>query len=136
MKLYFYCKSFNGREVAFCSSDVEYQGGERPICSLLTDDGGLDSSHAINWLNEGVRRVRSVIDSENKSAEWWRECWAAEIDKAEVKIFSIYDEDYFEILQTDTFEQVLRHWLEFIQKGFLEGEVVSFEIKSANSDLN
>lgn len=38
-----------------------------------------------------------------------------ELTKEEVKIYSLYDENYFEVLSINSFELALSTWLNFIQ---------------------
>lgn len=39
----------------------------------------------------------------------------AELTNGQVKIYSLYDENYFELLNIDSFEMALLAWLNFIQ---------------------
>lgn len=69
----------------------------------------------VPWLDEGVERIRSVKDSKINFSDWSRDAWGAELTKDQVKIYSLYDEDYFELLNVDSFERALLAWLNFIQ---------------------
>ncbi|ELP97597.1 hypothetical protein A979_19185 [Pseudomonas syringae BRIP34876] len=67
------------------------------------------------WLDEGVERIRSVKGSKIKFSDWSRDAWGAELTKGQVRIYSLYDENYFELINIDSFEGALLAWLNFIQ---------------------
>lgn len=39
----------------------------------------------------------------------------AELTKGQVRIYSLYDENYFELINIDSFERALLAWLNFVQ---------------------
>jgi len=62
-----------------------------------------------------VAQVRSVKELKTGLAQWDRETWGAELSKSQVKIYSLYDEEYFEIITLDSFEKALLAWKAFVQ---------------------
>lgn len=59
--------------------------------------------------------VWSSKESKVDFADWSRDTWGAELTKKYVKIYSLHDENYFELLNIDSFEMALLAWLNFIQ---------------------
>ncbi|WP_245220769.1 hypothetical protein [Pseudomonas batumici] len=98
-----------------CRSNVINREGVSPLACLLTDDGGLSLPDTLAWLDEGVDQVRSVKELKTGLAQWDRESWGAELSKSQVKIHSLYDEEYFEIITLDSFERALLAWKAFVQ---------------------
>ena len=98
-----------------CTSNVVNEDGVSPLACLLTDDGGQRFLDTVSWLNEGIERIRSVKNSGIIFADWSRDAWGAELSKGQAKIYSLYDEGYFEKLNLDSFETVLLAWKNFIQ---------------------
>ena len=98
-----------------CTSNVVNEDGVSPLACLLTDDGGQRLLDTVSWLNEGIERIRSVKNSGISFADWSRDAWGAELSKGQAKIYSLYDEGYFEKLNLDSFETVLLAWKNFIQ---------------------
>lgn len=115
MKLLFSWERSAGSLSPSCSSSTVNKDGVSPLACLLTDDGGQTSLEAVSWLNEGVNRIRLVKESKIDFSDWSRDAWGAELSKDEVKIYSLYDENYFELLNIDSFEAALLAWLNFIQ---------------------
>ena len=115
MKLHFSWLSSEGDVTPNCSAEVVKADGVSPLCCLLTDDGGQGFLNTISWLDEGVARIKSVRVSGVEAADWSRDAWGAELTKGKAKIYSLHDEDYFELLDIDSFENALSAWKDFIQ---------------------
>ncbi|MBN2991035.1 DUF5376 family protein [Pseudomonas cedrina subsp. fulgida] len=99
-----------------CSSNVFNRDGISPLACLLTDDGGQLCLDTVPWLNEGLDRIRAVKEAKVDFMDWSRDAWGAELTKENVKIYSLYDENYVEIITIDSFEIALSTWLNFIKK--------------------
>lgn len=115
MKLYFSWLQSEGDLSPSCSSEVVNADGVSPLCCLLTDDGGQRFLDTISWLNEGIDRIKLVKVSGSGGVDWSRDAWGAELTKGQAKIYSLHDEDYFELLDIDSFEIALVAWKDFIQ---------------------
>jgi hypothetical protein len=115
MKLYFSWLQSEGSLSPYCSSEVVRMDGVSPLCCILTDDGGKRYLDTISWLNSGIDRINSVKFFESETADWSRDAWGAELTKNKAKIYSLHDEDYFELLDIDSFEIALLAWKDFIQ---------------------
>lgn len=115
MKLYFSWEESAGALSPSCSSSVVNKDGVSPLACLLTDDGGQVFLDAVSWLNECVGRIRKIKKSEIDFLDWSRDAWGAELTKGQVKVYSLHDENYFELLSIDSFEIALLAWLSFIQ---------------------
>ena len=115
MKLHFSWLQSEGVISPNCKAEVVKSDGVSPLCCLLTDDGGQRVVDTVSWLNEGINRIRSVRNSGIEVADWSRDAWGAELTKVQAKIYSLHDEDYFEVLAIDLFEKILLEWTDFIQ---------------------
>jgi len=115
MKLSFSWCGSNGDFSPSCVSNLVNKDGVSPLACLLTDDGGLGLSDTLEWLDEGVGQARSVKELKTDFAQWDRESWGAELTNSQVKIYSLYDEEYFEIIAIDSFEKALLAWKVFVQ---------------------
>ena len=116
MKLVFGWEVADGQPSPTCSSDVVNKDGVSTLCCLLTDDGGQTFLDTVLWLNEGLDRIRSVRDSGRSYVDWSRDAWGAELTKEQAKVYSLHDEDYFEMIDIESFETVLSEWCGFIQR--------------------
>jgi hypothetical protein len=93
-------------------------GGEdaiSPLACLLTDDGGRHYLTAVPWLNEGLHGVNLVLCKTVKLFDWSRDAWGAELTEVNAKIYSLYNDNYFELIEINSFQHALSSWLEFIQ---------------------
>ncbi|MDQ1835617.1 hypothetical protein [Massilia scottii] len=115
MKVDFSWKRISGCSSPSCSSDSLNRDGVSPICCLLMDDGGQGHLSSIPWIDEGVRRIASVKDSTLEHVNWSREAWGAELWKDKSKIYSLYDESVFEMIDTHELMLLLLAWKEFVQ---------------------
>jgi hypothetical protein len=91
------------------------QDGVSLLDCILMDSGGLPYSETIPWLNEGIKRIKSVATGELESSDWSRETWGVEFRNNKAKIYSLHDENYFQILSLDGFSKVLQEWTAFLQ---------------------
>lgn len=98
-----------------CSSDVINKNGISPLACLLADDGGQKFLDTVPWLDEGVNRLNLVKNASVDFADWSREAWGVELTREQAKIYSLYDDDCFEVLELDSFEMALLAWRNFIQ---------------------
>jgi hypothetical protein len=96
-------------------SDLLNQDGVSPLDCLLMDSGGLPYLDTIPWLDEGIKRIKSVATGEVESSDWSREAWGVDIRNSTAKVYSLYDEKCFQILSLDGFSTVLQEWTTFVQ---------------------
>ncbi|WP_080466313.1 hypothetical protein [Pseudomonas syringae] len=115
MKLHFSWDESGGALSSSVSSSIVNKDGVSPLACLLTDDGGQLFLDTVPWLDEGVVRIRSVKSSKINFSDWSRDAWGAELTKGQVRIYSLYDENYFELINIDSFERALLEWLNFVQ---------------------
>lgn len=111
-----------------CSSNVFNRNGVSPLACLLTDDGGQLCLDTVPWLNEGFDKIRAVKEAKVDFVDWSRDAWGAELTKESVKIYSLYDESYFELITIDSFEMALSTWLDFIKQKPAVGVVQEVEV--------
>ena len=76
---------------------------------VLTDDGGINS---IGWLEKGVEIFKEVENSCN-STIWDRDAWGSEYTDGRVKLYSLYDDEYYVYLSLDSFRDILNAWVDF-----------------------
>lgn len=111
-----------------CSSDVFEKHGISPLACLLTDHGGQRFLDTVSWLDEGVARINIIKHSNIDSVDWSRDAWGAELSNGQAKVYSLYDDDCFEIINLDAFEMALLAWRGFIQSTPVVGIVKVLEI--------
>ena len=128
MKLHFSWEDSAGALSPSCNSSIVNKDGVSPLACLLTDDGGQIFLDTVSWLDEGVDRIRSVKESKIDFADWSRDAWGAELTKEGVRVYSLYDENYFEVLSIDSFELALLAWSSFIQQKPEKGVIQEIEI--------
>nr|WP_256261395.1 hypothetical protein [Pseudomonas gingeri] len=105
-----------------CNSSFVNEGDVGPLACLLTDDGGQRSLDTVPWLGVGAGRIKAVKGGEIDFVGWSRDAWGAELTRNQVKVYSLYDESYFEVMDINSFEVALLAWIDFIQmKPELEG---------------
>ncbi|QDT99301.1 hypothetical protein [Gimesia aquarii] len=91
------------------------QDGVSLLDCVITDSGGLCNLETIPWPDEGIKKIKSVATGELESSDWHRETWGVEFRKNKAKIYSLHDEEYFQILSIDGFLRVLQEWKAFLQ---------------------
>lgn len=90
-------------------------GCKDALTCLLMDDGGIGHERSLPWIDEGLARIVAAKNQQVTSFDWNREAWGAEIANGNVKVFSLYDETYFDSMSLDAFERVLKEWKNFTQ---------------------
>jgi hypothetical protein len=128
MKLYLFCEESTDGLSPNCSSDIVNKDGVSPLACLLTDDGGQRFLDSLGWLDEGVDRINLVKNSSVDFADWSRDVRGVELTKEQAKIYPLYDEDYFEVLELDSFSMALLAWRKFIQMNPEVGIIQTIEI--------
>lgn len=63
------------------SSSFLNQDGVSLLDCVLMDSGGLCYLETIPWLDEGIKRIKSVATGELESSDWNRETWGVEFRK-------------------------------------------------------
>jgi len=115
MKLFFSWGESAGAIFPTCCSNVVNKDGVSPLACLLTDDGGQGFLDTLSWLDEGMARMDLVKKSKVDFSDWSRDAWGAELTKKHVKVYSLHDEEYFELLSVESFESALSAWSNFIR---------------------
>ena len=128
MKNYFSWGNAMGNMIPSYHTDVVNKDGISLLACILMDDGGLPYLETLPWLNEGIDKIASIKKKEIDFYDWSRETWGAELTLGEVKIYSLHDEDYFQLLSLDEFEKALVAWKNFIQSTPEVGLKVNIEI--------
>lgn len=116
MKLKFsWVRRLGNRIIPFCESSVVRQDGVSPLACLLMDDGGQRYLDTLPWIDDGIAMINSAIKDEAVVEIWGREAWEAEISSSGVKVYSLHDEEYSEMLTISMFLHALLAWREFLQ---------------------
>lgn len=98
-----------------CSSITDNNDDKSILSSLLMDDGGLSYDDTIPWVEEGIKRINSVLTIECASFDWDRERWRAEFTIENAQIYSLLDDSYFQILTTQQLKNALVEWKLFLE---------------------
>ncbi|UBY95736.1 DUF5376 domain-containing protein [Pseudomonas cannabina] len=128
MRLHFSWEESVGALSPVCSSNVVNRDVVSPLACLLTDDGGQLCLDAVPWLTEGLDRIRAAKEAKVNFVDWSRDAWGAELTKENAKIYSLYDENYFELITIDSFEMTLATWLDFIKQKPAAGVIQEVEV--------
>lgn len=115
MKLIFSWQKSFGLLSPTCSSNIINSDGISPLACLLVDSAGLPLSDAVAWLHEGAKRVELIKTSQIELINWSCSAWGTELTRERAKIYSLYDESYFELLNTNSFEVVILAWIAFVK---------------------
>ncbi|QXI29955.1 hypothetical protein [Pseudomonas vanderleydeniana] len=117
MKIDFFWGEYFGRMAPHCSSDVCNEAGIDLLACLLMDDGGIPYFETVPWLDHGLSLIQQIRNGGSKQGDWARDCWGAILSVERVRIYSLYDENYFVDMSLDDFEQALLGWKGFIVSG-------------------
>ncbi len=128
MKIYFSWENVNGCLTPDCHSSVVNKDGVSLLACILMDDGGQPYLQTIPWLDDGLNRIVSIKNKEINFFDWSRETWGAELTHNEVKIYSLHDDNYFQLLKLEVFEQALIAWRGFLQSNPEAGVKTEIEI--------
>ena len=128
MKLTFLWEKLNDVFYPVCTSKNVDKDGVNIICCLLMDDGGIPYIQSLPWLREGIVGVDSVLNREVASSSWNRESWGALITIEQVKIYSLFDEAYFENFTIKQFKCALCAWKIFLESQPDLGEQKNIEL--------
>jgi hypothetical protein len=109
-------------------SDLFNQDGLSLLDCVLMDSGGLSYSKTIPWLDEGIKRIKSVATGESEFSDWSRETWGVEVRDNKAKIYSLHDAKCFQILSLDVFMKVLQEWAAFLQSKQHDWETKTLDI--------
>lgn len=115
MKMIFYWFNEWGSLAPQADSDVKNEDGISLISCLLMDDGGLPYDSVLAFIREGVLRANKVLNGEIDSCRWDREVWGALLSHDNVIVSSFLNEGYEQILNTQSFRQILIAWEHFFQ---------------------
>jgi hypothetical protein len=115
MKLKFGWREISDNPRPTSKSDRVNKDGVSLLSNLLMDHGGGDYIHSLPWIEKGLRLVETVKRGEAESLEWVRDAWAVLLRQDGATIYSLYDENYTEVIDLDVFESALRAWMEFIR---------------------
>lgn len=111
------------------SSNLLNQDGINLLDCVLMDSGGLPYLETIPWLDEGIRRIKSVATGELESSDWSLETWGVKFRSNTAKIYSLHDEQYFQILRLDEFSKVLQEWSAFLQSKPDDGKTETLSVR-------
>jgi hypothetical protein len=85
------------------------------LCNLLVDDGGNPNFSYIDWALIGLAKIESIKEGAVTSEDWSSNSWDALLNKDDVKIMFLYDENFYDIMSIETVEKIIREWVNFIQ---------------------
>lgn len=114
MKLIFSWKNDGVELASVCTVAREVDDEISPISCLLMDDGGLNLTHSLEWIDKGLEILSFVMSGALDLGNWDREYWGAEICHTHTKIYSLRDEECAESVQTEEFNHVLGAWRKFL----------------------
>ena len=115
MKINFSWKRDIGSIYPVCVSVTEHNDSKGILPSLLMDDGGLPYNDTVAWVDEGIKRINSVLIGECAALHWDRERWGVEFTIESATIYSLLDDRYFQNLTTQQLKNALFEWGLFLK---------------------
>lgn len=115
MNITFSWKCDSDRCAPVSKSDLLNKDGLSLLDCVLMDDGGLTERETLHWLTEGIERIKRVQSGELQASDWCRETWGVQFSTSNAKIYSLYDEEYYQIIPLESFFKVLQEWCAFHQ---------------------
>ncbi|MCX2803308.1 hypothetical protein OQJ68_16100 [Microbulbifer thermotolerans] len=115
MKIMFSWKISEEFVFPYCTSDNLNKDDISILSCLLMDDGGIPYIQSIPWIQKGIEKIDPVVNGKAKSASWDREAWGALITINGAKIYSLFEEDYFEEITLEQLRIALISWMNFIK---------------------
>jgi hypothetical protein len=128
MKLTFSWENTAGRITPYCCSQVVNKDGVSLLACLLMDDGGTGYLNSVPWIDEGIAMTDAVMKGAVVAGDWDRETWGATLKPDEVKIYSLYQEDYTETVALPIFRRALLAWRDFILSAPDASTIIEVEI--------
>lgn len=98
-----------------CTTDTTCESRGSPASHLLMDNGGLRLVTTLAWIDEGIKRIVAVNSLELEQTDWSREAWGATLTPGRAHIYSLHDENNFEVMSSQALMSALVAWKEFIQ---------------------
>lgn len=80
---------------------------------ILMDDGGGSFENTILWLEYGLKIFENIKSNHNDAVFWDRDSWGSTCINSEVKLYSLYDDEYSVNLTLSCFKEILKAWLDF-----------------------
>lgn len=117
MNLTFSWKTHEGTASPQCESDTTAVQGVSPLSCLLSDDGGQRYQSTLPWLDVGLRSVVQSRQNPKETLNWSRDAWAADLHADTVRIYSLFDDAFSELMSLDSFERALVAWRDFLADG-------------------
>ena len=105
-----------GRKEPYLKTSIKNNNGLDLLTCLLSDDGGLGYKQLAEDVDKGIYEVNLIKEGKSKTFDWALHSWGAVLGPKEVKIYSLYDEDYFFIMEFNDFEKVLKGWRKFMSE--------------------
>ena len=117
MNVEFFWIEDHSRKEPYLKTNIKNDKGFDLLAFLLSDDGGMGYKLSIEDIDDGLRGVNLIKEGALKKFDWARHSWGAVLEIKEVKVYSLYDEDYFIIMSFNDFEKILKEWRKFILDG-------------------
>jgi len=94
--------------------DTEKESDES-LANYLTDDGGNFYFYSVSWAEEGLRKLSLLEKNEIERFQYVRDAWGADFSSENVKIYSLYDDDFSMMIPLKLMKLILLRWREFLQ---------------------
>lgn len=105
MILNFFWHSVDTTVKAMCTVRDVDEKTTNCIVGLLTDDGCLSKEENLLWLNKGVRAYKDIVTLDKQDIYWDRDAWVSYYLDEKVKIYSLYDDNYYRYLDLNVFNK-------------------------------
>ena len=112
-----------------CQVSEIYKDGFNLIDCVLIDDGGIGYDIFIPWLKEAGSKISLIRTKHIKSHDWSCEAWGVKLTKTEAIVYSLHEEEYFQVFSLTTFEEILLKWINFIEGEADLTKILTFKVK-------
>lgn len=134
MKLKFYWYSDSEKLEPSCEIYDTHEKLINCLGGVLTDDGALSGQEKISWLLEGVAKFESIMLGSVVPLFWDRDSWGSEyIGDRKVRLYSMYDDNYFFDFPLEIFIRILKDWVDFNKSEPSFNTILNFEYSLDNS---
>lgn len=114
MKVEFFWIEEHSKKEPYLKTNIKNDEGVDLLAIVLSDDGGLGYKQSVEDIDTGIHGVNLIKEGESEHFDWARHSWGVVLGIKEAKIYSLYDENYFVIMDFNDFEKVLKEWRKFI----------------------
>lgn len=117
MKIEFFWTTNSPVKQPYPKTNIKNHEGVDLLACFLMDDGGCGCEDAVEDIDDGLYELGLFMSGKEKDFDWARHSWGAKKENKDIKIYSLYDEEYFVTMNIGDFNEAVKSWRDFILKG-------------------